>query len=182
MPHAGTYLGGIRTLDDLRQRCVIDEIDDRNACWHFRRADGTKHRPGVVQKVWVHGVGATYVTRAAWLLARGEHVKGQQWRVVRACCSDDCVNPSHLRKTDMHRHQVLLGKAGRASTPAKRAAIHRIGRERAVVTPELLRWLTESPQCGADIAHALGISAGRANALRRRERQRAPSVFAWRPQ
>lgn len=178
---SGTHLGGIKTLDDLRMRCFIDDME-QDPCWHFRTARGGKPtRNGLILKVWLYGHGSMSLTRAAWFLDRGKPVEGSLTRVVRRCTSYDCCNPKHLRLTNASRHPQLLADAGRASSAAKRAAIERIAAQRAVVAPELVRWIAESPQSGAELSRVIGISAGRINVLRRRERLRLAALAVSSP-
>ena len=108
-PH-GTYLGGIRNLDDLRLRCVVDED---TGCWHWRlsKCDGVPKvhvthpalpRPGHIMRG----------RRAALLLARGRDLPAGHVAYARLTCqSADCVNPSHCQSGDRHAHGRQFGHA-----------------------------------------------------------------------
>lgn len=175
----GAYLGSIRTIEDLRQRCVMSSDGD---CWHLRTAHGRPLPRAQRHSIWIFGRGLLTATRGAWLLATGSLPQDQRGFVVfRSCESYDCVNPAHLkcglRKT-LIRHSV---NAGTFETPARKAALKgfKASRPQAmVVTPELRVWLMESTQSGVEAAHGLGVTQGRANALRQAMRARPNSVFS----
>ena len=174
----GAYLGSIRTVEDLRQRCVMDKDSD---CWHLRTARGRPMPSAHRHSIWIFGLGHFTATRGAWLLAHGSLPQQGKGRVVfRTCDSYDCVNPAHLqcgqRKT-LIRHRISLGAF---DTPARKAALESFKASRpqpTVVTPELKVWLLESTQSGVDAAHALGVTQGRANCIRAEARKRPASVF-----
>ena len=89
----GAYLGGIRTVEDIRLRCYVDP---NSGCWrwrlHFSRGrsccvwflEGVEHKGTA--------------SRAAWMLSGRRLEPG--WVVSRyrsLCDSDDCCNPEHHR-------------------------------------------------------------------------------------
>lgn len=77
-----------------------------------------------------------------------------------------------------------MERSGKAVTIAKtRANSTAPQRSTWKLTPQLKQWLLESPQTGVEAAHALGITQGRANGIRAKERARVAalpvsSVFA----
>lgn len=176
---AGQHLGAVRTLDDLRGRCVIDE---ECGCWHFRTARGRPVRRDRTAKVFVHLVGQVVVTRAAWVLS-GRPVPPTKWLVYRTCSSYDCANPEHMRAGTRRQQGRHLASSGKASTPAKAAANAATARARRVITPEIAEWIAESPQGARDVGHAVGVHHNHVNVIRRKAREAATrnTVFAWRP-
>lgn len=175
----GTYLGGIRSIQDLRARCVIDGDCD---CWHLLKTDGSPLPEKCRQNIWVHGVGYMTAMRAAWHLSGQKKPIKRGLVMQRACDSFDCVNPDHLRWGSRHTLARLLTERGVFNSAARRASIAKFAAARpqaTVVTPELRIWLAESQQTGAEAAHGLGVSKGRADVLRRQMRQRPNSVFTW---
>lgn len=111
----GAYLGGIRTLEDIRLRCYVDE---RTGCWHWRMhfSRGRSCCAWTVAGIVHKGT----ATRAAWELS-GRNVE-PGWVVARrraVCDSPDCCNPEHLRAGPKSKVQPKL-------TPEQRTA-HRIG-------------------------------------------------------
>ena len=172
----GAYLGSIRTVEDLRQRCVIGGDSD---CWHLRTANGRAMPSDKRHGLWLHGHGRCTATRGAWLLEHGKFP--QHGSVVyRTCGSYDCVKPAHLMSS---RRKVAIRhffSAGHFDSPARKTAVAKFtaSRPAAVITQEMRGWLNDSSQSGVDVAHALGCSQSCANVLRRQMRGRPSSVWA----
>jgi len=162
----GTRLDGIATLDDLRQRCVIDEESE---CWHLRTARGRVLPATTRHVIWVFGLGHTTATRAAWLLSHPGRELRSGWVCYRTCDSFDCVAPAHVKAGSRQTWGAHMARSGKAVTAAKTQANREGQRSTWKLTPEQKQWLLESPQTGIDVAHALGITQGRANAIRAKE-------------
>ncbi|QRF55324.1 hypothetical protein [Variovorax paradoxus] len=179
----GTRLDGIASLEDLRQRCVVDEDA---GCWHLRTARGRALPQDQRHVIWVHGIGHVTATRAAWLLAHPARQLRNGWVCYRSCDSYDCVAPQHIVSGTRKAWGMHMARSGKAVTTAKAQANRQGRRSTWKLTAELKRWLLESPQTGIDAAHALGITQGRANAIRAQERielsaRPARSVFDLAP-
>ncbi len=180
MSHAkGTRLDGIVSLEDLRQRCVVDED---TGCWHLRTARGKLLPRGDRHVVWVHGVGHITATRAAWMMSRPGKLLRNGYICFRTCDSYDCIAPRHISSGNRATWFKHITASGKARTPAKLAAVAALPKANQKLTPELRQWLLESTQSGGEAAHALGITQGRANEIRSRHRKAlasrpAASVF-----
>lgn len=180
MRHAhGTHLDGIASVEDLRQRSVVDE---ESGCWHLRTARGKPLPRGDRHVIWVHGIGHITATRAAWLLSRPGKTLRNGWICFRNCDSYDCVAPSHISSGNRGTWFRHIKASGKARTPAKLAAVAALPKSTQKLTPELRQWLIESQQSGVDAAHALGITQSRANCIRAEHRKAqatrpAASVF-----
>lgn len=177
MPHApGTRLGGICDLESLRMRCVID-VD---GCWHIRMADG-RQMPRHRQRVWLYGGTTTTPTRAAWEFHTGKPVRAGRV-VYRVCESWDCCNPAHLRCGEKRSEFAIHMARGTYRQACVRSRSYRNSQSQSKMTAELRMWAVESGQSGVVVAHALGMSQSRINAIRSEYRKRAvtaaPSVFA----
>lgn len=171
---AGTNIGGIVTIEDVRQRCVID---DHTGCWHCRQANGRVQPRGVRQVIWVHGRGRVSLPRGIWELHRNRRMP-RGWRAFRTCDSYDCANPEHIKGGNGEAFgKVLKAKGEFKADPKRRDNARKAAESRRVVTAELLAWLLESPQSGSAAAHGLGITQSRANCLRAQARARPSSVF-----
>lgn len=158
----GTYCGGLRNLESLRERCVISE----DGCWHLRLADGRPLPTGLRQAVWVHGFGACTSTRASWFFKTGKW-PAPGWIVFRTCESYDCVNPKHLKAGAKSEQGRLISDRGHERGKLVRIKANmKSGRTRAKLTIELAQWARESGQPAKDIAHAFGISRSRAIAVK----------------
>lgn len=160
----GAYLGSVRDIATLRERCVIDQDTE---CWHFRSARGKPMPRDRRHVVHLFGGTVTTTTRAAWLLSRGK-APAPGLVVYRACESYDCCNPSHLKCGTKLVAQRTAFAAGRFTTPARAAAVRKVSQSQRKLTDELVSWLLASDQTGADLAHALGVSDSRINAIRQR--------------
>jgi hypothetical protein len=187
MPHApGTYLGGIRTLEDLRERCVIDAD---TGCWHWRMAI-TQGAPRVHlqhpqdgRKVTMRG------RRAALLLATGRDLPRGHTAYARHCCqADDCVNPEHSRSGNRREHGQWLTKSGKVKNLlGKRAASRRGWDTRGrKVTPEMRQdILNSTDEPWQALADRLGVSKFVIYQVRKGLTHSAAlpgaSVFNWRP-
>lgn len=90
----GTYLGGIRTAQDVRERCYVSPV---SGCWHWRLHISR----GRSCCAWTTADGESRsgtAARAAWELS-GRRIK-PGWVVSRdrdICGSPDCCNPEHHR-------------------------------------------------------------------------------------
>lgn len=130
---------GVRSLEDLRQRCVID---GETKCWVWKAAMSRSLKRNIAPspRVWlpdpkILGEGILVTAgRAAWLLAGRKLEPGQVvWRNV--CNRPECINPAHARavtRAEMHhgiassglnrgkpsRSVVNLRNSMRMATPA----------------------------------------------------------------
>lgn len=157
MPHAvGTNLGGIRTLDDIYGRCVIDKD---TGCWHLRTARGRPMPAGKTLRLWSfdHGY-AMSARRLTFILANPQRKLPAKWVVFDSCECHDCVNPEHLKAAPKLQHFARLAREGRCTSARKSAANRIAGAKRSRVSPDVWRWVMESHQSNQDIAHALGVA------------------------
>lgn len=163
----GDYLGGIRCLETLRDRCVVRSGDD---CWHLRMPrTGMAMPQDQRHSVHVHGVGRISATRAAWLLAHGS-LPASRVYVARGCGSYDCVNPQHLYLTTAGE---LLRRSQSLMSPEMWRAKHRAGsieegKRRRKLTKEQVLFIRNSPKSASQCARELGIAASHAVNIRAR--------------
>lgn len=169
---AGTYLGSVRNLEDLRCRCVMDQDTQ---CWHLKTARGRAMPRGRESfPVNVYQRGKIPATRVAWEFGRGKAPAAGSV-VWRACKSYDCVNPKHLRNGSRQDFVAWQTKKG-----VQRSILHRLktqaivrARPNVKLTEELAQWVRESPQSAANAAHALAVPKSKVIAIR--------AGKAWRP-
>lgn len=176
----GAYLGGIRTLQQVRGRCIVDD----SGCWHLRSARGAPMPRGKVHRIWLHGLGSTSATRAVWLLAHPGKGVPSGHLVVRTCASYDCVAPAHLRPMSSGAHKRMQHRAGRWLVGARRAAWERLLAARRKLAPEQVAEVLRSPLSATQLARQFGVSTETVAAVRRGDSYRhaaAPSVWSWRP-
>lgn len=165
MPHQpGTYLGGVRDSESLRQRCYVDDC----GCWHLRTGHGLPLPRGKRVMVHVHGAGSVTATRAA-LLVSGRELPPRGSVAYRTCTSYDCVNPEHVAVRTKSEHGLATG---RGNVAVKTAANIKAGAKRCRLTPQQrarVEWSDESPH---KIAREVGITPSWAYEMRRRAQQR----------
>lgn len=157
MPHKhGTYLGGIRSTEDLRLRCRVDEI---TGCWHWSLSvcNGSPkvHFSLEGRKYTMHG------RRAALCLQRGGLMPAAHVAWAHRCTSGDCVNPSHARSGTKAEWGRWLASTGRLrGLPTKIAAADQArAKRRNLVQPDVLAAIQASPEeTIVALAARLGVS------------------------
>lgn len=176
MTHAvGTYLGSIRSVADVRLRCVLDA---ETGCWHLRTAHGKPQPTGRVQRIWLYGVGCMSATRAVWQLAHGYAVPRGR-RAVRMCESYDCANPEHIRAlSHADAQRRIVGKL-HEMTPRRRANLERLQRAKRKFTREQVLEARLGREPAAALARKWGCSATSVTAIRRGLTYRDPVASVW---
>lgn len=154
----GDYLGGIRTVECLRQRSFVDPD---TGCWHWRLAmvQGAPkvhfQPPGADHKVTHRGRRA-----ALWLLRGHDLADGHVAFKRYTCNSADCVNPAHAasgtpQQWGAERQRGLPLVAPHVKAQRSLAAWDKRGRK---VTPAMVREIRTSPDSVAKVAARLGLS------------------------
>lgn len=154
----GRYLGGIRTVEDLRQRSYVDPD---TGCWHWRLAM-VQNAPKI--HFQAPDTGAVVVCkgrRATLWLQRGHDVPAGHLAYRRyTCTADDCVNPAHATSgtptqwgAERRKGVDPVAKAVRSRNSLK--AWDQRGR---LVTPAMVREIRTSTDSVAAVAQRLGIS------------------------
>jgi hypothetical protein len=150
----GTYLGGIRSVEDLRQRCRVDED---TGCWHW----GMSVVQGAPRVHFKLEDGKHRVTRgpaAAWMLSHQKQLPAKTMCWMR-CRRNDCVNPRHVMHGDRKKYGEFARKHDlQKNNPRRIAANRKIVREKLarinIETAREIR-LSEGPQ--AEIARRYGV-------------------------
>lgn len=177
MPHNhGADLGGIRTLADLRSRCYVD-ADTK--CWHWRGATLKRKGGGQEPRVWMADARKSEtLPRAAWQLS-GKNAPAGRWTCWRTCRSESCGNPAHLMAGTKAEWGAWVKGLGYLRGDPVRSITNRRNQKNALLTMELAQWARESPQTGAEVAHALGVSDTTVSRVRLGQTysMRAASVF-----
>lgn len=176
MAHAeGTYLGGVRSIADVRERCVVGHDSD---CWHLRTGHGKPLRRGSTHKLWIHARGMVSAPKAVWELHHGRPMNKDR-RAVRTCESHDCANPQHIRALTHSEAQRVLVGAGSDMTPARRAQVARIARMRRRFTPEQVAEIRHSTVSAAALARKFGCAAEQVRDVRNGKTYRDPVASVW---
>lgn len=175
---AGAYLGGIRTLEDLRLRSHVDDV---TGCWCYRlylNANGLAYVRATVDGVQVKALGR----RAALLLAGSKPKPGQVAYPKADCFTTECVNPKHARWGSTRDRMRLHAARGMFSTPERRLMLITNGRQASKLSDEQRLEVSMSNEPPTQAAARLGISKERVSQLRRGMKTKlATTVFDWRP-
>lgn len=177
--------GGVRTLAGMKDRCVIN---DETGCWEWQQTADV-HTGGTLPRVWLADLNkCTTAMRGAWMLAgRRPLRKGEV--IWRTCRNGLCCNPDHLKAGTKAQWGAWAHDQGHLRGDPVRAATARARRLAASpVTMETAQWARESQQFGADVAHALGVTASVVSRIRLGRTfvpVRTASIFAfgqaWQP-
>lgn len=184
--------GGVRVLEDLRQRCWVDDV---TGCWLWRQAVATSRGctvpmvhlsagviPGVDRNATVPA------PRAAWLLSGRKLEPGHVvWRHV--CEAGLCINPAHCRAGTRPEALAAVAATGRNRGKPERAVRNTLSRMHMVKPAEVVHQAEAMFAAGRlqkDVRAELGLSQKTAAAIRqglhphsaaRRNVLRGASVF-----
>ena len=185
----GTYLGGIRSVECLRQR---SRVDPDSGCWHWglslTRGIPCLHivTPDTGKPLKARG------RRAALYLDRGADLDAGQWAFARSCCNSlDCVNPAHARSGSRKQFGAWLKSSGTLKgLPGKIKASRDTWDNRGrTLTPACVEKIRSSTASTYALAAELGVSQCAVWLARRGKTHKhvgfagikASSVFEWRP-
>jgi hypothetical protein len=153
----------MRTLDDIRAKCLIDPV---TRCWNWT---GSKSQDGM-PRIWAfsHSHGAkNYMpgTRAVWNIAH-DRAPLPGWFIIRACGNTSCLNPVHLKelrsRKEIGKHVRRAGWLVGNSTEQRRATIKlAFAASGAVQTaPETVIKIHQEPAevSSAEVARKYGVS------------------------
>lgn len=159
----GDYLGGIRTLADVRDRCYVDP---ETGCWHWRLHISTRGRSCCVWRVGSVEFKGT-AARAAWALSGRPLEPG--WIVSRwrgRCEYEDCCNPEHHRAGPKPN---VLPKLRPEQRLRHKLGVTRESRKRAKLTMEAARQIRLSPDSCVAEAAKWGVAFSTVSQIRRGE-------------
>lgn len=175
----GQYLGRIRSVEELRQRCFVDES---TGCWHYR---------GRCDSVFVQLADGTKVSRrlrrVAYIVANGFKNLSGKYKVYATanCHSEDCANPAHARRGDQAAALRQAGERGAYSAPERVALLLKSSQSRKKRTPEMELAIANDTGRLRDIAERHGVSITLVKIARnggpRKQPSRVASVFTFRP-
>lgn len=180
----GAYLGGIRTIEDIRKRC---RVDSDTGCWHWALClmEGRTPRLFYVgPEPGAKGISTTG-RRAAAHLSRGKPLQRDEVVFpVPTCRSPDCVNPRHFIIGTKKDEGSMLKKSGRLKgNPRNIAANRRIVRVRAKLTPEMREIIKTSTESSTALGKRFGVRPNTVWECRIgrtwQETAAGASVFTW---
>jgi hypothetical protein len=147
------------TLDDIKDRCVIDEI---TGCWKFKGAKSD----GKYVRVWAPNLNKPEAPKAAlpgkmavWFAKTGKPVPAGH-RVFSTCNSNDCLCPDHIKCGTNEEWGRHIAKSGiYKDKVARMVASRKTGIARSVLTPETYAEVLASSETGLQIAKRLNVSS-----------------------
>jgi len=177
----GQYLGGVRNLQDLQNRCKVDE--DCN-CWVWR---GYMFN-GKTPMVRFDGM-ARNARRVAVEMLDGKPLR-PGYRVVQGSkCDAGCINPAHAKRLNPTEYLKHLNRTSAMNGPAHHAARTSAQRARSKVRSiEHARELRLRVLAGEDkeaVAASYNISVAHLHKIMRGEnwseasRPAQSNVFSW---
>lgn len=178
----GSYLGGVKCIETLRDRCRVDPHTD---CWHWSLSvcQGTP-------MVWLHLGGGRRVKmrgrRAALFLARGTDLPAGHLAYARKSCnSSDCVNPAHCMSGSKAQWGSDMAARGEfKNIPSRIRASRETGARMRALTDDQAHEVRHSNLTLRELAQKFGVSVSLVGEVRRgvryREVANGASVFAWR--
>jgi hypothetical protein len=154
----GKYLGGVRTVECLRQR---SRVDDDTGCWHWslniNQSAARVHfvTPDTGKRVCMRG------RRAALYLLRGHDIRpGYVAFAANKCKTIECVNPAHCVSGNRKAHGAWVKRSGIAlNLPKKIEAARRTWDTRGrKLTPEQVLEIRTSAENTYALAKRLGVA------------------------
>lgn len=164
---------GIRTIEDLRDRCWVDDI---TGCWHWKGAVTQDGHP----VMWLPQLDKTTTAGVAICILKtgSPPKKGVFWRCI--CDTHGCANPDH-RRPGSRSAQMLGAKITRSPLTRARMSKANCG-PRHKLTDEQQEELRASTESLRVLAARYGIAQSTASRIKRdvgQQRTGAPgsSVF-----
>ncbi len=165
---------GIRTLADLKARCVIDDV---TGCWVYKARENYRH-PVVTTPLMGRSVGLGILIA---LVTTGKAPDKGMTNYAK-CGHKACCNPRHRvigTKQEAQKHWA------KPCPPERRARISLARRAGSSVDESVIEAIRLSDKSASSIAAEHGVSKSYACRIRT-NKVRAPlmngaSVFAWRP-
>ena len=163
---------GVRTLQDLQDRC---RVDPETGCWIWSMAIsdngkiGSSRTPRVSMPTGVISEKRTTSTapRASWLLS-GKKL-GDKQVVWRTCLNDECCAPSHLKAGTKAEEGAWMTLSGHRRGKPERAAVNLRNVLKMATPPEVVRQVEALFDAGAlqkDVQAATGLRAETLRSIR----------------
>lgn len=150
----GAYLGGIRTVEHMRQRCSVDEV---TGCWHW----GLSMVQGSPKVWYVDSDGNRKCGRGRRIALElvGGIKPGQTAFAKDKCKSDDCVNPDHCQAGTRAAAGAAITRSGRwKNHPKKMAASRETAKKRRKLTDEQRAEIRMRTESNKKLAAEYGVS------------------------
>lgn len=176
----GTYMGGVRSIADIRNRCNVDED---TGCWHWKLAlnCGAPH-------IHFQIAGKTYTMRgrrAVKALEAGAPLSQKLNCIGRDSCNSDCVAPDHIKAVTRIAVGAQIRRTGKCKTIKKAASGRNAALKNRKLTLEQVAEIRHSDQTQMALARKFGVTQYTVWAVRSgktfRDGVANNSVFNYRP-
>lgn len=165
--HAGRHCGGIRTIEDIKNRCAVLPC----GCWRWKLHVNREGKPVLCYADPGNGklVRSFNGRRAALHLARGRAVPRTHWaQPIETCAFADCMNPEHTVSIPIGDHALFdEGSEKLQSLRASAVKRRRLTPEQAVAVKRRLL----AGETKAALAREFGVSAKTIHKVERGERK-----------
>lgn len=145
----------MKALQDIKDRCVIDEV---TGCWNFKGAISSDGQPRVWCFDFNKGKMASLPGRRAVWYVLNQKPLPKKWRVFGTCSNPACMNPDHIKSGSAKEMGRVFSRNPNYHNIARKIASRKTGAARSVFTPETLQYALTSPETGIEVARKLGIS------------------------
>ena len=176
----GQCLGGIKTLEDIRIRCSVDE-DEGCLVWPGAMS-GREAESSELPTAFYNGSYRSLV-RVVWELSNKPLDLGQI--VWRTCCNKDkrCLEPTHMMCGTRKEHGAWVKATGvRKGLITHLTANRAIGRARRKLTEQDVVHIQVSDESVEALAKKYGMTTHSIYRVRRQQQLvKNASVFNWRP-
>lgn len=177
---AGAYMGGVRSIQDVRNRC---NVDDDTGCWHWRLSlnCGVPH-------IHFNLAGTRHTMRgrrAVKAIEAGGQLASDLNCIGRDTCDSDCVAPDHIRVVSRKIVGAQVRRMGKCKTIRKRAGgLKTVDAKRKLTVCQVIE-IRSSNTTQRALAIKFGVSQYTIWAARSgktfRDGVANNSVFNWRP-
>lgn len=161
MTTKGKQMGGIRSEDDIKQRCWVDEETD---CWHWRAGRVGNGEPSLYFPAWGHN---TTLGQALYFLRTGQRVP--RGRIYHCTCTlAGCANPKHRKLGNRSTQMLVFARARSPMTRVRIAAAKRATSKLSeddiaaiILSKDTLKALAARYRCCPDWIHQIKTGKAR---------------------
>lgn len=181
----GQRHGGVRTVEDIFHRCVINED---TGCWEWQgsRSQGKGGHIHIVPTMWVPALGTLTTGMRAVAILSGKIAADAPASVIvwRVCRCRTCLNPEHLRTGTRAEWGAEMAARGAMSGAWRKAANIKGAKAKRKLSDEQSREILVSSDTCEALAARYGVSKSTISRVRRGQRyteRQIPgaSVFSW---
>lgn len=162
----GHKFGGVHTLNDLKERCIVDEFTD---CWHFHDAGGNPVTNKTNMSIHYAPTNSKIsAVRRAYMLANPDVNIPKNKGIFKVCNCFDCVNPDHLRMWDRKQYGVHQKKTGSQRTIAKINSARKAAKQKQTISDDVKRIIATSSESSRVLSDKYGVSQSHVRSIKRR--------------